>query len=115
VIETILTSSVANRSIDFLGRTIVSKWKAHKQMGDLLGIHKRRILAARVTSSIYYELHLLRASFLQYSLTERNEANRRFFEEWLSDPVIELGLTPSGGWTLDRIAALHADLGGLRA
>jgi hypothetical protein len=110
MLETILGSSVAKKFIEFLGQMLASKWKDRKQSRDLLDLHKRRIMAARVTNSIYRELHGFRDAFLQHGLADRNDANRKFFDKWLSDPVVELGWTPSGGWTRRRISALHADL-----
>jgi hypothetical protein len=110
MLETILGSSVAKKAIDFVGDALASKWKDRKQARDLLAQHKRRIMASRVTNNLYRELRALRDAFLQHGLADRNEASRKFFDKWLSDPVVELGWTPSGGWSQKRIAALHADL-----
>jgi len=110
MLETILGSSVAKKSIEFLGEMLTSKWKDRKQSRVLLDLHKRRIMAARVTNNIYRELRVFRDAFLQHGLADRNDVNQEFFDKWLSDPVVELGWTPSGGWTKRRISALHADL-----
>lgn len=110
MLETILSSSVAKKSIEFVGDMLASKWRERKQARNLLDLRKRRIIAARVTNNIYRELRALRDAFLQHGLADRNEANREFFDKWLSDPVVELGWTASGGWTQKRISGLHADL-----
>jgi len=44
---------------------------------------------------------------------EKHDANRRFFDNWLADPVVEMGWSPAGGWTQERIAALHRDFKGV--
>jgi hypothetical protein len=110
MLETILGSSAAKKAIECVGDVLASKWKDRKEARNLLDLHKRRIIAVRVTNNIYRELRALRDAFLEHGLANRNEANRKFFDKWLSDPVVEMGWTPSGGWTQKRIAALHADL-----
>jgi len=73
-------------------------------------MHKRTILATRIANNYYPELSRIRKTFLQYDLAERNSTNRQFFEKWLTDPVVEMGWSPAGGWTLERITELHADI-----
>ena len=47
-----------------------------------------------------------------WSTISQTSLNRRFFEKWLTDPVVEMGWTPAGGWTRERITELHRDLEG---
>jgi hypothetical protein len=110
VLETILGSSVGK-----LGAELLSKWKERKEAQALLALHKRRILETRISNNRYAELRRLRDLFLQNDLANKNKENRAFFDKWLADPVVEMGWTPSGGWTLERISDLHADLEGVRA
>jgi hypothetical protein len=103
-------SELAKKSIGRLADVVADKWKEFGEAARDLEQHKRRITSARVTNTIYAELHALREFFLQHGLAEKNGANREFFDKWLSDVVVELRWTPSGGWTTAKIAALHADL-----
>lgn len=77
----------------------------------LLELHKRRIRETRITNNLYAELHhQLRRVFLDHGLAEKSKGNRKFFEKWLTDPVVEMGWTPAGGWTSARVSDLYADL-----
>ncbi len=80
----------------------------------MLELSKRRILSVRITNSYYPELSRLREVFVLHGLAERSEANRHFFETWLSHPAVEMGWAPCGGWTPKKIEALRADLETIR-
>ena len=110
MLDTLLDSSLAKKSIEFVGNVLASKWKNRKRERELFEEHRRRILSARVTNNIYLELCGLRETFLRHAWTGRSKTNQEFFDTWLSDPIVEMGWTPSGGWTRERISALHADL-----
>ena len=84
--------------------------KENKEVSALLDLHKRRIRETRIANNYYAELHRLRETFIQHGLAEKSNGNREFFDKWLADPVVEMGWTPAGGWTLERISALHADI-----
>jgi hypothetical protein len=111
MLETWLGSQVAKVLSDAVAR----KWKKHGEVHDKVELHKRRILSSRIANNLYRELYGLRETFLEHNLADKHEANRTFFETWLTEPVVELGLTPAGGWTEQRIAALHRDLHGVGA
>jgi hypothetical protein len=89
--------------------------KESKEVRALLDLHKRRIRETRIANNYYPELHRLRETFIQHGLSERSLENREFFDKWLTDPVVEMGWAPAGGWTLERITALHEDIEKLRA
>ncbi|HTU33885.1 MAG TPA: hypothetical protein VMF66_08795 [Candidatus Acidoferrum sp.] len=99
-------SELAKKSVGWAS----DKFKEFTETARGLEQHKRRIKSARVTSTIYAELHAFRNFFLEHGLAEKNQENQRFFHKWLSDPVIERGWTPSGGWTAARVADLHQHL-----
>ena len=84
--------------------------EGRNEVRALIELHKRRILATRIANNYYPELNRLRNTFLQYGLVEKNVSGRKFFEKWLTDPVVEMGWSPAGGWTLARINDLHADV-----
>ena len=84
--------------------------KDNKVVSALLDLHKRRIRETRIANNYYPELHRLRETFIQHGLAEKSTENREFFDKWLADPVVEMGWAPAGGWTLERISALHADI-----
>jgi hypothetical protein len=86
----------------------------HNETRALIELHKRRILSTRVANNYYPELSRLRETFLQYGLADRNAANRKFFEKWLTDPVVEMRWAPAGGWTIARITELYADIESLK-
>jgi len=86
-----------------------------KEVSALLDLHKRRIKETRMANNYYPELHRLRETFIQHGLAERSTENREFFDKWLADPVVEMGWAPAGGWTLERISALHADIEKVKA
>jgi hypothetical protein len=111
MIETLLGSEPAKLLIDAVG----GKWRRHRELQDKVELHKRRILASRVTNNLYRELYGLRQVFVEHDLADKHHANRRFFDNWLADPVVEMGWTPAGGWTQQRIGALHKDLEGVSA
>jgi hypothetical protein len=101
-----LLSSVASK----IGGEALSKWKERKQLTALLDQHKLAILAVRMAPNRWAELSRLRDFFLKHGLAKRNAANKEFFDKWLTDPVVEMGYTPGGGWTLEKIAALNSDV-----
>jgi hypothetical protein len=105
MLETLLSSTIAR-----LGGELVSKWKERKHVRALLDLHKRRIQETRISNNRYAELRRLRDAFLQFGLADKSAANQKFFDKWLADPVVEMGWTPSGGWTLKRISELHVDI-----
>ena len=105
MLETLLGSSIGR-----LGGELLSKWKERQQVHAILELHKRRIRETRISNKRYAELRQLRDIFLQYNLADKHRGNRVFFDKWLADPVVEMGWTPSGGWDLQRITNLHADL-----
>ena len=84
-------------------------------MRALLEQHKRRILETRISNARWAELRRLRDVFLQYGLADKFQANRRFFDQWLTSAVVEMGWTPSGGWPLAQISDLRAHLEKVRA
>jgi hypothetical protein len=98
-----------------IGGQLLSKWNERKHVCALLDLHKRRIRETRITNNYYAELRGLRETFLQHGLAEKNAANREFFDKWLSDPVVEMGWTPAGGWNVERISALRTDVEKLQA
>jgi hypothetical protein len=110
VLETLLGSSIGK-----LGGELLSKWKERQQVHAILELHKRRIRETRLSNNRWAELRQLRDLFLQYNLADRHSENRVFFDRWLADPVVEMGWTPSGGWDLQRITRLHADLESVQA
>jgi len=87
---------------------------APEQVRALLDVHKRRIRETRISNNLCPELRHLRDAFLQYGLTDRSEANRKFFDKWLTHPAVEMGWTPAGGWSSERISDLYADLDGVQ-
>ena len=89
---------------------VISAWKQHKKVRAALGEAKRRILATRISNNLWTELRRLRDIFLRYGLADKNAANRQFFDKWLTHFVVEMGYAPSGGWTGDKVEALHRDL-----
>jgi hypothetical protein len=89
--------------------------KPDKKVSDLIDLHRRRIKETRIANNYYAELRRLRETFLQHDLADKSAANRQFFDKWLADPVVEMGWTPGGGWTPERISALHADIENVRA
>ena len=105
MLEALFSSSIAK-----IGGELLSKWKDHNQVRALLDQQKRRILETRISNVRWAELRRLRDAFLQYGLAEKSQANRKFFDQWLTNPVVEMSWTPSGGWTLAQISELHADL-----
>jgi hypothetical protein len=111
MLETVLGSQAAKVLMD----AVTGKWKKHREVHDKVELHKRRILSTRIANNIYRELYGLRETFLEHNLMDKHDANRRFFDIWLSDPVVEMGWSPGGGWTEKRVASLHADLKGVRA
>jgi hypothetical protein len=111
MIETLLGSQAAKVLTD----AVAGKWKKHREVHNKVELHKRRILSSRIANNIYRELYGLRETFLEHNLADKGDANRRFFDNWLADPVVEMGWSPGGGWTSKRIASLHADLEGVRA
>jgi len=111
MLETLLGSQAAKVLTD----AVAGKWKKRREVHNKVELHKRRILSSRIANNIYRELYGLRETFLEHNLADRHDANRKFFDNWLADPVVEMGLSPAGGWTAKRIASLHADLEGVRA
>lgn len=107
--------SLMSTATSKISGALLSKWNERKHVRVLLDLHKRRIRETRITNKYYSELRSLRETFLQYGLAEKNAANREFFDKWLSDPVVEMGWTPSGGWNSDRIVALRRDIEKLQA
>lgn len=103
--DSLLTTAVSK-----IGGEFLSKWNECKQVRALLELHKRRIRETRIANHYYAELRRIRETFLQHGLAEKNATNRQFFDKWLSDPVVEMGWTPAGGWTVERISALRADI-----
>ena len=99
-------SEVAKRSRGWL----TDRVKEHTTTARDLEHHKLRITSATVTTTRYAELHAFRELFLRHRLAEKSDANKEFFQKWLCDPVVELGWTPSGGWTVAKIDTLHSDL-----
>jgi hypothetical protein len=91
------------------------KAEDHKDVRAILDLHKRTIRETRIGNNLYRELGRLRDTFLQYGLADKSEANRKFFDKWLADLVVEMGRTPGGGWTSQRVSHLRADLEALRA
>lgn len=81
-----------------------------KEFRTVLDFHRRRIQETRITNNLYAELRGLRDFFLQYGLADKSKMNRAFFDKWLTDPVVEMGWTPAGGWTPARVADLFGDL-----
>jgi hypothetical protein len=84
--------------------------KDSTDVNDLLNLHKRTIKETRIANNLYPELRRLRDSFLRHGLADKSKVNRNFFDAWLADPIVEMGLTPAGGWTRKKISELHADL-----
>ncbi len=85
-----------------------------KEVLATIDLHKRKIRETRIVNNLYPELRRLRESFLQHDLADRSDANRKFFDKWLADPVVEMGWSPAGGWTQKRVAELHNDLESIR-
>jgi hypothetical protein len=85
------------------------------EVNALIDLYKRRIKETRVANNYYAELRRIRETFLQHGLADKSVENRQFFEKWSADPVVEMGWTPAGGWSLERIAALQADVEKLHA
>jgi hypothetical protein len=110
MLETWLGSQAAKVLTD----AVAGKWRKHREIHDKVELHKRRILSTQITNNIYRELYSLRETFLEHNLGDKSEGNQRFFDNWLADPVVEMGWSPAGGWTQQRIAALHGDLEGVR-
>jgi hypothetical protein len=109
MVETWLGSQAAKVVTDI----VAGKWKKHREVHDKVELHKRRILTSRIASNLYRELYGLRETFLEHNLMEKHDANRGFFDNWLANPVVEMGWSPAGGWTQERIAALRRDLKGV--
>ncbi len=103
---TVVVKEVVTKVI--VGATL--RRKDNKVVSALLDLHKRRIRETRIANNYYPELHRLRETFIQHGLAEKSTENREFFDKWLADPVVEMGWAPAGGWTLERISALHADI-----
>lgn len=77
--------------------------------------HKRTIRETHLASNYFPELTRFRKTFLRYDLADKNAKNRAFFDKWLTHPVVEAGWSPAGGWTLERISELHADVENVKA
>jgi hypothetical protein len=105
MLEAILSSSLAK-----VGGELLSKLKDRKQSRALFDQQKRRILETRMSHIRWGELRKLRDIFLQHGVADKSDTNREFFDKWLTHPVIEMGLTPTGGWTVEQIRELHTDL-----
>lgn len=100
--------------IENIGAQFVLKWIERKKAKALLDHQKRRILETRISHVRWAELHQLRDLFLQFDLADKCVGNRKFFVKWLTNPVVEMGWSPGGGWTLNGISELHADLESVR-
>jgi hypothetical protein len=106
---------LASQAAKIVADTIAGKWKKNHEVHQKLNFYKRRILSTRIANNFYRELSALREIFLEHALADKYDVNLRFFEKWLSDPVVEMGWTPAGGWTKERIAELFRDLQGVSA
>jgi hypothetical protein len=95
MVETWLGSQGAKVVTDI----VAGKWKKHREVHDKVELHKRRTLTSRNASNLYRELYGLQETFLEHNLMEKHDANRRFFDNSLASPVVEMGWNPAGGWT----------------
>jgi len=70
------------------------------------------ILETRIVNRLYPELNRLRRYMLAHP--PFLQANRMFFDKWLSDPFVEEGKELGGShWSQARVERLHQDLAGL--
>ncbi len=59
----------------------------------------------------YYYLSLLRRFFLRHPECLTKEANKAFFDKWLTDIAVEEGMTGGGNaWTKEKLTDLYLDL-----
>lgn len=90
--------------------SVQAKPALNAELRALVEEHKRTIRATRISNYIYRELSAFRKTFLRHGLADVSENYKNFFEKWLTDPMVETGATPAGGWTAARISELHADI-----
>jgi hypothetical protein len=110
-----LETWIGSEATKLLADALAGKWRKHGVVHDKVELHKRRVLSSRISQNIYRELHSLRLIFIEHNLMTKHDTNRKFFDKWLTDPIVEMGWSPSGAWTQQRIAALRTDLEGVRA
>ena len=105
-----MLESLASQAVKLLTNAVAGKWKANREVHEKVELCKRRIRATRVSGNIYRELYGLRQVFLDHDLGDKYDVNRRFFDKWLTDPVVEMGWAPSAVWTQAKIFQLHRGL-----
>jgi hypothetical protein len=110
-----MLESLASDAVKLVTDSLLGKWKKHDEAREKVELYRRRIRSTRIANGIYRELHGFREVFLEHNLADKYDANRRFFEKWLTDPIVEMGWTPAGGWTRERITELLRDLEGVSA
>lgn len=107
----------ALKKLHDFGRSVLGKPKRepspNTNLQNQFDVLRRNIIYCGITNNIPVDLHKLRAFLIEKGLVDKPEV-KRFFDKWLTNPIVVNGTPALNVFTNQAVRELQEELGGLQ-